>query len=162
DGIVECVTHEVTRLNGRKGVDKVGEYRNIAYDPAFQKLTLNEARIHKADGRVVPLEARHAQLRDVGTDFQVYDHEKQLILSCPSLEVGAVIEVKWTLRGRNPEHGGHFFTRYTFGDPQYPVLIDELRVRLPRGVLFRHAVTGGKLEPTVREDAEAKLFTWRA
>jgi tetratricopeptide (TPR) repeat protein len=162
DGIVECVTHEVTRLNGRKGVDKVGEYRNIAYDPAFQKLTLNEARIHKADGRVVPLEARHAQLRDVGTDFQVYDHEKQLILSFPSLEVGDVIEVKWTLRGRNPEHGGHFFTRYTFGDPQYPVLIDELRVRLPRGVHLRHAVTGGKLEPTVREDAEAKLFTWRA
>jgi hypothetical protein len=32
----------VTRLNGRKGVDKLGEYRNAVYTPPYQKLTLNE------------------------------------------------------------------------------------------------------------------------
>src|SRR5262249_36229258 len=130
DGTIETVTHDVTRLGGRKGVEKLGEYRNIAYDPSYQKLTLNEARIHKAGG-VVDVQPRHVQLRDVATDYQVYDHEKQLIISFPSLEVGDVIEVKWTVRGRNPEHGGQFFTRYSFGDPTFPVLVDELRVRLP-------------------------------
>src|SRR5262249_53357294 len=29
DGTVEATTHEVTRLAGRKGIEKVGEYRNI-------------------------------------------------------------------------------------------------------------------------------------
>jgi tetratricopeptide (TPR) repeat protein/transglutaminase-like putative cysteine protease len=162
DGTVEAVTHELTRLAGRKGIEKLGEYRNITYDPSFQTLTLHEARIFKADGRVVPVEARHAQLRDVGTDFQVYDHEKQLILSFPSLEVGDVIEVKWTVRGRNPEHGGRFFTRYTFGDVQFPVLTDEFRVRVPRDMPLRHAVTGGKLTPTAREDGTWKTLAWRA
>ena len=50
------------------------------------------------------------QLRNVATDFQVYDADKQLIVSFPALEVGDVIEVKWTTRGKNPEHGGQFFT----------------------------------------------------
>ena len=35
DGTVETITHEVTRLNGRKGVEKLGEYRNITYDPVL-------------------------------------------------------------------------------------------------------------------------------
>ena len=59
DGTIETITHEITRLNGRKAVEKLGEYRNITYDPSYQKLTLNEARIHKADGRIVAIEPRH-------------------------------------------------------------------------------------------------------
>src|SRR3954453_13931615 len=78
DGTVETVTHEVTRLNGRKGVEKLGEYRSIVYNPAYEKLTLNVARVLKANGQVVAIEPRHLQLRDVGTDFQVYDADKQL------------------------------------------------------------------------------------
>ena len=98
------------------------------YTPAYQKLTLNEARVHKADGRIIDVEPRHAQLRDLVTDYQVYDRDKQLIISFPTLETGDVIEVKWTVRGRNPEHQGQFFTRYTFGDDHYPVV----RRRVPR------------------------------
>src|SRR5262245_49165442 len=45
DGTVETITHEITRLNGRKGIDQYGEYRSISYDPSFQKLVLNEARV---------------------------------------------------------------------------------------------------------------------
>ena len=66
DGTIEAVTHEVTRLNGRKGIDKLGEYRNITWTPSYQKLTLNEARIHKANGKII----------DVGTDLGVTDAER--------------------------------------------------------------------------------------
>src|SRR5262249_39622585 len=98
DGTIETTVHDVTRLNSRKAVEKLGESRNITFDPAFEKLTLNVARIHKAGGRVVEVKPRHVHLRDVGTDYQVYDPEKQLVVSFPSLEVGDVIEVKWTTR----------------------------------------------------------------
>ena len=64
DGTIETTTHDVTRLNGRKGVEKLGEYKNIVYDPSFQKLTLNVARVHKAGGKVLDVEPRHVQLRD--------------------------------------------------------------------------------------------------
>jgi tetratricopeptide (TPR) repeat protein len=162
DGTVEIITHEVTRLNGRKGVEKLGEYKNIVYDPSYQKLTLHVARVHKADGKVLDVEPRHVQLRDVSTDYQVYDHEKQLIISFPSLGVGDTLEVKWTLRGKNPEHDGQFFTRYWFGDTTYPVALDELLVRLPKDKPFKFAAVGGKLEPTRTDAGGCVTYDWKA
>jgi tetratricopeptide (TPR) repeat protein len=161
DGTIEAITHEVTRLNGRKGIEKLGETRNITYDPSYEKLTLNEACIHKADGRKLNVEPRHVQLRDVATDFQVYDHNKQLIISFPTLEVGDVIEVKWSVRGKHPEHGGQFFTRYSFGDPDFPVAVDQFRVRIHKGKPFHFASVGGKLDPQRGEDGEFRTYTWQ-
>jgi tetratricopeptide (TPR) repeat protein/transglutaminase-like putative cysteine protease len=161
DGTVENVTHEITRLNGRKGIEKLGEYRHITYDPAYQKLTLNEANLHKRDGRTVAVEPRHLQLRDVSTDYQVYDHEKQLIISFPNLEVGDTLEVKWTIRGKNPEHGGRFFTRYDFGDPGYPVVLDQLRVRVPAAMPFKYAATSGRVDPVISEAGGQRSYDWK-
>jgi tetratricopeptide (TPR) repeat protein len=162
DGTIETISHEVTRLNGRKAIEKLGEFRHITYDPSYQKLTLNEARIFKKDGRVVAVEPRNAQLRDVSTDYLVYDREKVLILSLPTLEVGDVFEAKWTVRGKNPEHGGQFFTRYVFGDITYPVALDEFKVRVPKTMPFRYAVVGGKNEPSVTEDDDTRTYVWGA
>jgi tetratricopeptide (TPR) repeat protein len=162
DGTVENVVHEVTRLNGRKAVEKLGEYRNITYTPSYQKLTLNVARIHKKDGRTVEVKPGNLHLRDVGTDYQVYESDKQLIISFPSLEAGDTVEVKWTVRGKNPEHAGQFFTRYVFGDPQFPVARDELRVRVPRGKSFKHASGAGKVEPVITESGGSRTYRWRA
>jgi transglutaminase-like putative cysteine protease/tetratricopeptide (TPR) repeat protein len=162
DGTIETITHEIARLNGRKGIDKLGEYHNIAYAPAYQKLTLNVARVLKHNGQVVEIEPKHVQLRDQSTDYQVYDPDKQLVISFPNLEVGDVYEVKWTVRGRNPEHFGHFFARYPFGDDRYPVVRDDLRVRLPKDRTFKFAMTNGKLEPRVQEDKNDRLYLWQA
>jgi tetratricopeptide (TPR) repeat protein len=161
DGTIETITHEVTRFNGRKGIEKLGEYRNIVYDPTYQKLTLNEARVHKPGGKVVEIEPRSVQLRDMSTDYQVYEHDKQLVISFPNLEVGDVLEVKWTTRGKNPEHQGRFFTRYAFGDDTYPVVDDELRVRLPKAMKLRYATVTGKLEPEIEEKDGLCTYHWR-
>jgi tetratricopeptide (TPR) repeat protein len=162
DGTVEIVVHDVTRLNSRKSIERLGEYRQITYDPAFEKVTLNTLRVHKPDGRVIDVGPRHIHLRDVATDFQVYAPDKQLIISFPSLEVGDVIEVKWTTRGKNPEHGGQFFTHYTFGTDDYPVVLDELRVRLPAGRPLRSASVGGKLDPIVKKETGSLFYRWSA
>lgn len=161
DGTVETTTHEVTRLNSRKGIEKLGEYQAITFNPSHEKLTLHESRVLKADGRVVPLGPRHVQLRDIGTDYQVYDQGKQLILSFPSLQVGDAYEVRWTVRGKDPEFGGEFFTRYTFGDDTYPIARDELHVRLPVAKPFKYAVINGKLDLKVTEKDGQKHYRWR-
>jgi tetratricopeptide (TPR) repeat protein len=161
DGTVETTNHELTRLGGRKGIEKLGEFRNVTFTPSYQKATLHLARIHKPNGKVVDVLPRHVHLRDVATDYQVYDPDKQLIITFPTLEVGDVIEVKWTVRGKNPEHAGQFFQRYTFGDPLYPVMLDEFRVRLPRDRKLAFACAYGKIEPAVRDAGEQRTFTWR-
>jgi len=162
DGTIETITHEFTRLNGRKGIDKLGEYHNIAYSPAYQKLTLNVARVLKGNGQVVEIEPKHVQLRDQSTDYQVYDADKQLVISFPNLEVGDIYEVKWTVRGKNPEHFGQFFTRYTFGDDRYPVARDELRVRLPKNRPLKFASVNGKLQTLVKDEGKDRFYDWQA
>ncbi len=160
DGTVESISHELTRLNSRKGVDRLGEFRSVIYDPSFEKLTLNEARVIKADGKIVPIEPKHVQLRDVATDFQVYDQDKQLVISFPNLEVGDTYEVKWTIRGRNREFDGNLVARYRFGDDQLPVARDELRVRIPKGKTLKHASINGKVDLVVTDTDTEKLFHW--
>jgi hypothetical protein len=162
DGTIETITHEITRLNSRKSLERLGEYRNITYDPSFEKVTLNEARVLKADGRVVPVEPRHVQLRYQITDYLVYDRDKQVVISFPMLEVGDAIEVKWTVRGKNPEFQGHFFARYGFGDDRYPVVKDEMRVRLPKARALKYACVGGQIEPNIQDDGNWRTYHWQA
>src|SRR5262245_44363733 len=90
DGTIEAIKYSVTPLNRRAAVEKVGEYKSIVYTPTYQTPTLHEARVHKADGRTVEVQARHVQLRDLVTDYQVYDRDKQLIISFPTLEASDV------------------------------------------------------------------------
>src|SRR5579871_5157163 len=59
DGTLETTVHELTRLNGRKGIEQVGEYKSITYTTSYEKLTLHDARIHKANGTVTKVEPRH-------------------------------------------------------------------------------------------------------
>jgi tetratricopeptide (TPR) repeat protein len=160
DGTVEAISHEITRLNSRKGIDKFGEFRSISYDPTYEKLTLNEARVIKANGTIVPIEPKHVQLRDVATDFQVYEQDKQLVISFPNLEVGDAYDVKWTVRGKNREFAGHFFSRYTFGDDQTPVLLDEFRVRTPKNKTLKHASVNGNVDLVITEVDGEKLYHW--
>jgi tetratricopeptide (TPR) repeat protein len=160
DGTVETTTHEVTRLNSRKAIERLGEYRSIYYDPTFQKLILHEARVIKPSGKAVPIEPRHANLRDVSTDYFAYDRDKQLVISFPNLEVGDIIEVKWSTRGKNPEYAGQFFTRYTFGDDRYPTARDELRVRVPKDRTFHWADLNGRVPPVIIDEGKSKLYCW--
>jgi tetratricopeptide (TPR) repeat protein/transglutaminase-like putative cysteine protease len=161
DGTTETIFHDVTRLNSRKGVEKLGEYRSISFDPAYQTLTLHMARIHKADGKILYVRPEHLKLRDQGTDYQVYDAEKQLIISFPNLQVGDVIEVKWSTRGKCPEFLDHFFTRYTFGDIHYPLVRDEFRVRLPRNKAVKFSTVNGQVETVLHTDGQYRNYLWR-
>ena len=160
DGTSEAISHEITRLNSRKGIERLGEYRSIFFDPTYEKLTLNVARVIKADGTSVPIEPKHVQLRDIATDFQIYDQSKQLVISFPNLQVGDLYEVKWTIRSKSTEFDGHFFSRYTFGDDQLPVLRDEFRVRAPKNKTLKHATINGNVDLVVTRDNDGTFYHW--
>jgi transglutaminase-like putative cysteine protease/tetratricopeptide (TPR) repeat protein len=161
DGTIVTTVHEITRFNGRKGIEKLGEYHSIYFNPRYEKLTLNDARVLKRDGGRVEVEPRHVQLRDVATDYQVYDEDKQLVISWPNLQVGDAYEVKWTVRSKNPEYAGEFFTRYTFGDEEYPVVRDELYVRVPQNKPLKYAAVNATIDLTRSETGGQTAYHWK-
>jgi tetratricopeptide (TPR) repeat protein len=161
DGTVAMTALELIRLNGRKGIDHFGEYRTIRFVPAYERITLHAARVHKAKGGAVDVGPRNVQLRDVNTDHLVYDPSKQLVISFPGLEVGDVIEVHWTTRGRNPELQGQFFSRYSFGNVSFPVVRDELCVRVPAGRTLKYAAFNRDIPAQVSEEGGERVYRWR-
>jgi tetratricopeptide (TPR) repeat protein/transglutaminase-like putative cysteine protease len=158
DGTIEMTTQELIRLNGRKGIDQLGEYKTITFSPSYETVTLHEARVHKAKGGVEIVSPRHVRLRDVNTDHQVYDTSKELVISFPGLEVGDVMEIHWTTRGKHPEYQGQFFYRYTFGHDKYPVARDEWTIRLPKDRVLRQVVVNGPVPLTITEDGNEKVY----
>lgn len=167
DGTTTSTTHEVIRLNSRKAIEELGEHRTMIYVPAYEKLTLHTARVHKTNSKIVEIEPKHVQLRDTATDFLVYAADKQLIISFPNLAVGDVLEVKWSVRGRNPEYQGHFFTRYGFGDERYPIARDVFQVILPKDRPLVHAVLNPQrgpadFKPIVQQGEHHTTYTWTA
>ncbi|MFO0864190.1 MAG: DUF3857 domain-containing protein [Gemmataceae bacterium] len=161
DGTLETTVHEVTRLNGRKAVEDLGEYHYASFMPGWQKFTLHEARIHKANGTKVEVEPNHVGVRDsAGDDALVYDVSKQVTISFPNLAVGDVYEVKWSTLGKNPEFGGEFFTRYTFGDDRYAVVRDVWHVQIPKNKALHVGSINASLKPEIREANEAKHYRW--
>ena len=166
DGTVETVTHEIIYVNNRKGIEQIGEYRNISFRPDYEILTVNELRLLKADGQQVAIEPSHLQLRDVHTDYYVYDASRELIVSTPGLEVGDALEVKWTTRGKHPEYAGHFFTRYQFGDDRYPVWQESFGARVPKKMTLKtalinpHLLPGKHLDPDIVEKDGSRTYVW--
>jgi tetratricopeptide (TPR) repeat protein len=158
DGTVEMSTQELIRLNGRKGIDQMGEYKTITFCPSYEKVTLHEARVHKAKGGVEVVTPRHVRLRDVNTDHQIYDPSKELVISFPGLEVGDVMEIHWTTLGKPPEYQGQFFYRYSFGHDKYPVARDEWTIRIPKNKTLRFAVVNGNVPQTVREEGDERVY----
>jgi tetratricopeptide (TPR) repeat protein len=162
DGTVETVYHQVIRLNNRQGVSELCDYLRITYDPSYQKLTLNEARVLKADGKEEPVGREFVELRDGNIKTNEVHPSKQLYLAFTGLVAGDVVEVKWTLRGKDPEGRGHFFKLKNLGDAYYPTIRQDLRIRLPRARVLKHATTGGRLKPTVSEAGGWRTYHWQA
>jgi transglutaminase-like putative cysteine protease len=143
DGTVEAVHHFLYRLNNRSAVEGDGEWP-IEYDPAYERFSLNEARVHGAGGAVRELRPDDVHVRDSNTDYQVYDQYKQAVLSFPGLETGDVVEIVFTIAGRDPSQEGMFTVRYPFNDPvQTPLVHGELVVQTPIDLPLVHATFGG-------------------
>jgi hypothetical protein len=177
-GKEEWVHHRVIRCNRAAAFRGVGEFRDIRFTPRAESLTLNEAVVHKPDGRVLPVRPEHVRVRDVNTDFLVYSESKMVIVSFPNLEAGDVIEVKWTVRRawRNAELAA-FGRCISFGrlsplDEEadnsrdcFPVARQVVRLCLPQlreDLRLRFAVAGGAVEYKVEEQASSRRHTWQA
>ncbi len=159
DGTITVCTTEVVRLLGRKAIAILGDHRSILFDPAFEECTLHQAFAVAADGSRRELEARQCQVRDMITDYAVYDNQKQAILSFPGLQPGDTVVVQWTTRGKNPEYRGEMFGRHSVGMVAYPTLEEVLEVGVPVGKTLHAQATG---TPTKHTTQGVDWSVWRS
>jgi transglutaminase-like putative cysteine protease len=161
DGTVEAIHHFLYRLNNRAAVEQDGEWP-LEFDPTFERLTLNVARVHAADGATRELRPEDVQVRDNNTDYQVYDQFKQAVLSFPGLKVGDVIELAFTTVGRDPSQEGTFTLRYPFNTPvETPLVRGELRLQMPADRPLAQATFGDgvRVDESANNGSRTHLWT---
>lgn len=162
DGTTTTSSTQIIRLLGRKAIATLGDHRDIVFDPSYEKCVLNHAFVVGTDGQRRELESRHCQMRDVVTDFAVYQNDKQAILSFPGLQVGDTVVVQWTTTGKNPEYKGHSFGRFTLGMVGYPTLEEVISLGVPAGRKFRARLKGLTLAPSRNTRDGMDWIEWKA
>jgi hypothetical protein len=162
DGTTTTTSTQILRLLGRKAISTLGDHRDIVFDPSYETCVLHHAFVVGGNGQRRELESRHCQVRDMVTDYAVYQNDKQAILSFPGLQVGDTVVVQWSTTGKNPEYQGQCFGRFSLGMVGYPTLEEVVRLGVPAGKNFRARVKGIALEPEKLTLEGVDWTTWKA
>ena len=163
DGTIETITHEITRLNGRKAHRQARRVSQHHLHPGLREADAQRSprpqggRPNRAGGA----EARPASRRR--HRLPGLRHDKQLVISFPSLEVGDVIEVKWTDARQEPRASPASSSRATLRrrplprrlrrDARPPAQGASPQVRQPSAASW---------SPKITEEGDYRTYHWRA
>ncbi len=159
DGAVTSTHHFIARANTRNGWRTLGDWL-LWFDPSCEEMTLNAARVHKADGNVIDVADEDLHVRDENTDYFEFDLSKYLVVSFAQVKAGDVVEVKYTRRRSDPQFMGQLFDTFNFYDEAFPVHRAEVLVRLPQERTLLHETYGIDVKPTETVDGAHRTYQW--
>lgn len=156
----ERFIHTVKKLNTPAGVEGHSNI-SIDFDPAFEKVVIHQLRVHR-DGQELDM------LRSAKFDiFRTEEDSYRLIFNgtmrvsyfIPGVHVGDILEFSYTVSGRNPALGPHFYENFQH---QFSVPVQKLyqRLTLPKNLSYQKKDHGSVKDAKVEEAGGYKSFTW--
>jgi lipoprotein NlpI len=110
----------------------------IAFNPAFQTLTLHEAAVWRDGVRLDRLKDASIQLlrREEGLESEMLTGMQSLLVVLNDVRVGDAVDISYTVTGRNPIFKGHFSENFSLTNS---VAMDRLHLRIdsPRALHVR-------------------------
>ena len=141
-----------------------GSELSIGFDPTYQRLAIHTACIRRGDLRLERLDAAKVKVVQRETDLErhLYDGRLSALLFLDDVRAGDVIELAYTIRGRNPILGDRFVGHFESG---YSVPVAEVRFRLlwPEGRALSLRNHGPPTpDPLVRDlSGGGREYLWR-
>jgi hypothetical protein len=160
DGKVRITHHFIARVNARSALESLGDWP-LWFDASCEQATLNEARIHKPDGRTIEVAPEDVHLRDENTDYFQFDEFKNIIVSFSQLAVGDVVEVKYTRVLTDPQFTNQYFSSFLFFHEEFPIHLSELVVCLPSEKTLQHKTWGADVAPQIAARDGVRTYRWR-
>ena len=128
DNKKETNVHLVIKILNARGIEEYGEIK-IGYDSTYTKVKIVSALTVTPEGEVFRAGEKHIHDVSVYPDFPMYDNVRLKIISMPSLEKDAVIEIKYKTIEINPIPE---FIGVTFLCSPNPVKWEEFSIDLPK------------------------------
>jgi hypothetical protein len=132
----------------------------IVYNPAYQKLRINRCVTTMADGKVIeaPANAFNEVLPGFAANTGAYNHLREMVVTHTGLEVGAVIELDYTITSAKDFLPG-LMGNEVIGEWS-PVNELKIIVRLPAGKDLQYRVLNIRTAPQVSEENGMKVHTF--
>jgi len=132
----------------------------IVYNPAYQKLRINRCITTMADGKVIaaPANAFNEVLPGFAANSGAYNHLREMVVTHTGLEVGAVVELDYTITSSKDFLPGLMGSE-VIGEWS-PVNELKVIVRVPAGEELQYKVLRIRTAPQVSEENGMKVFTF--
>ncbi len=150
DGTRRSYIHRVIRVASREGVERLRRIP-IFYDAETEELSLRDARVLHADGRIDA-----ARLIDYGQRGR----RGIALLVFPALERGDTIEIEYRLEQYRQTFFGDYFGHIHLFRREAPIRLGRYVLVTPKGRDIHVHRTGGAPEAKTEEDAETVTRIW--
>ncbi len=153
--------YQIVSDGGRQNGSQV----SISFDPSYQTLTLHHLRLVRGDTAIDKLDLSRVQIlqQERDLDRQLYNGDRSALVILEDVRIGDVIDLAYTLRGRNPVFEGHFIDGTGLG---WALPVQEFRYRIvaPQGHRLKSRIHG-EADPVIdRRDLSSteEELSWRA
>lgn len=147
----ESFGHFVKQIVNEQGVQDNGTL-SISFDPSYQELILHRIDLVRQGAVVDQLDLDTVRVtqpeNELSRDLYTGDHLATIFLN--DLRTGDILDYAYTIRGRNPVMGGHFWSRF-YVRVHRPLQRQFYRVVLKRGAPFFQRYHRGEWAPVVSD-----------
>ena len=160
DGSSINTEHRVVKILTRQGLQRFSELR-IPFSNATQKVRLEEVKVVRSDGRLMPIpkDAIQELSPPASGGAQAFSHLRVLIVQFSGLDLNGLMEYKITIEdksGLRPLLGYEIYVQET-----EPIIDGKVVVSVPKNkTLHYQGVNLGKLMPDVKEESDNRSYIW--
>ncbi len=110
-----------------------------SFDPEREKMRVDMARVIKSDGSEIPLDLSKVKITKPREEGMFFDRGKVISFTIPEVEVGDIVEYKYTEEIFNPWDKKIFTSGWFFGGSE-PVIESSIKVVIPYESYFNFII----------------------
>lgn len=160
DGSVDFHYYKKIKLNTHFSFNRLYGETFIVYNPAYQNLTINTSQTTHENGNVFegPFNSFNEVLPRFASNAPYYNGLREMVVTHPGLEVGAVVELDYTLSTQPGFYPGLMDDLIL--TESSPVLAHKVIVHVPTGKTLQFQVMNVDCKPEVKEDKSSTTYTF--
>ena len=160
DGSHEYHYYKKLRYNTHHSFHNLYGETFITYNPEYQTLKINKSITTMADGKVIetPPNAFNEVLPRFAEKAPAYNHLKEMVVTHTGLEIGAVVELDYTITSKSGFYP--VFDNTVLFKENDPVKDYEVIIKVPEGTPLKSSITAttGSAKPV--SDNGMDVYTW--
>jgi len=160
DGSVVYHYYKKLKLNTHFSFNRLYGETFIVYNPAYQSLTINNSQTTQENGEVVegPVNSFNEVLPRFASNAPYFNGLREMVVTHPGLEVGAVIELDYTITSKAGFYPGlmadEVLTRSS------PVTEHEVIIRIPTSKTLHYKVLNLRTGPEIKESKSETTYSF--